>query len=47
MWSKFEHLYQDIDFMRQNTIFIQSSNKTAADFKNVAHFANSLKCNSI
>lgn len=45
MWTKFEHLYQDTSFMEQDTILMRLSNKTASDFKDVAHFANSLKWN--
>lgn len=47
MWSKFKHLYWDTNFMEWDTIFFWLSNKIAADFEDVAHFVNSLKCDSI
>lgn len=46
MWTKFELLYRDTGFMERDTILIRLSSKTASDFEDVAHFANSLKRDS-
>ena len=46
MWAKFELLYQDTGFMERDTIHIRLSNRTASDFDDVAHFADSLNRDS-
>lgn len=46
MWAKFELLYRDTGFMERDAILIRLSNKTASDFDDVAHFADSLKRDS-
>lgn len=47
IWAKIELLYRDTGFMERDTILIRLSSKTASDFENVAHFADSLKLDSI
>lgn len=45
MWIKFENLYQDTGFIKQNTISIQLSNKIVFNFENMIYLINSLKQN--
>ncbi len=44
IWTKFETLYWDTEFIERDTILIRLSPWTFSDFSNVAQFAESLKC---